>query len=168
MTGRISCDITSFGLWEEDRKLVINVKEQITRSLEGTRCLWLSFAYVIIWMSPTDTYRDSTTCFHLNTIQKGNFSNFLTENVYATKRWWHYPVIFRIEWWTSESPRAHVAKFYGLLRLTRNVLRASKFSVLKLTEIVMLWVYNTIPFGFSSFWHFLGHQLLTFETTLFG
>ena len=43
-------------------------------------------------------------------------------------------------WWTSESPRAHVAKFYGLLRLIRSVLRASKFSVLKLTEIVVLWV----------------------------
>ena len=27
-------------------------------------------------------------------------------------------------WWTSESPRAHVAKFYGRLRLNRSVLRA--------------------------------------------
>ena len=32
-------------------------------------------------------------------------------------------------WWTSESPRAHVAKFYGRLRLIRSVGRASKFSV---------------------------------------
>ena len=29
------------------------------------------------------------------------------------------------------------------------LLRASKFSVLKLTEIVTFWVYNIIPFGFS-------------------
>ena len=40
-------------------------------------------------------------------------------------------------WWTRKSPRAHVAKFYGRLLLNRSVLRASKFSVLKLTEIVI-------------------------------
>ena len=57
-------------------------------------------------------------------------------------------------WWTSESPRAHVAKFYGRLRLIRSVLRASKFSVLKLIEIVILWVFYTIPFGFSLFRNF--------------
>ena len=33
-------------------------------------------------------------------------------------------------------------------------LRASNFSVLKLIEIVILWVYYTIPFGFSLFWYF--------------
>ena len=38
-------------------------------------------------------------------------------------------------WWTREFPRAHVAKFYGQLRLIRSVLRASKFSELKLFEI---------------------------------
>ena len=32
-------------------------------------------------------------------------------------------------------------------------LRASKFSVLKLIEIVILWVYYTIPFGLSLFWY---------------
>ena len=48
-----------------------------------------------------------------------------------------------------------VAKFYGRLRSIRSVLRASKFSVLKLTEIVILLVYNTIPFGVTLFWHFL-------------
>ena len=35
-------------------------------------------------------------------------------------------------WWTSESPRAHVAKFYGRLRLIRSVWRASNFSVFKI------------------------------------
>ena len=58
-------------------------------------------------------------------------------------------------WWTTESPRAHVAKFYGRPRLIRTVLRTSKFSLLKLIEIVILWVYYTIPFGFSFFRHFL-------------
>ena len=41
--------------------------------------------------------------------------------------------------WTNEFPRAHVAKFYCWVRLIRSVLRASKFSVLKLIEIVILW-----------------------------
>ena len=59
-------------------------------------------------------------------------------------------------WWTSESPRTHVAKFYGRLRLIRSVWRASNFCVLKLTQIVILWVYYTIHFGFSLFWHFWG------------
>ena len=45
------------------------------------------------------------------------------------------------------------AKFYGRLRLIRSVLRASKISVLKWIEIVILWVYYTIPFGFSLFMH---------------
>ena len=50
----------------------------------------------------------------------------------------------------KESPRAHVAKFYGRLRLICSVLRASKFAVLKLIDIVIL----CVPFGFSFFWHF--------------
>ena len=50
---------------------------------------------------------------------------------------------------TKESPRAHVAKFYGRLWLICSVFIASKFSDLKLIEIVILWVYNTIPFSFS-------------------
>ena len=37
-------------------------------------------------------------------------------------------------------------------------------SVLKLTEIVILWVHYTIPFGFSLIWHFLDitFQLLNY------
>ena len=56
-------------------------------------------------------------------------------------------------WWTRESTRVHVTKFYGRLRLFRNynVLRASKYPVLELIEIVILWVYYAIPFGFSLF-----------------
>ena len=57
--------------------------------------------------------------------------------------------------WTSVSPRAHAVKFVGRFRLIGSVWRASKFSVFKLIEIVILWVYYTIPFGFSLFWHFL-------------
>ena len=67
-------------------------------------------------------------------------------------------------WWTSWFPRAHIAKFYGRLRLIRSVLRASKFSALKLIEFVLfktviLLVYYTIPFGLSLFWH-INFQLL--------
>ena len=63
--------------------------------------------------------------------------------------------------WTKESPEAHVAKFYGRLRLICNVVKASKFSVLKLIEIVILWVYYTIPFGLSFFGTF-GALFFTF------
>ena len=41
-----------------------------------------------------------------------------------------------------------------------DVLRASKFSVLELIEIVILWVYYTIPFGFSLYRLFGG---ITFQ-----
>ena len=44
-----------------------------------------------------------------------------------------------------------VAEFYRRLRLIRSVLRASTFSVLKLIEIVILWVYYTLPLDFSLF-----------------
>ena len=46
-------------------------------------------------------------------------------------------------WLTNESPGAHVAKFYGRLRLIRSVLRASNFPRLKFIEIVILWVHYT-------------------------
>ena len=39
-------------------------------------------------------------------------------------------------------------------------LRASKLPVLKWIEIVILWVYYTIPFGFCLIWHFSG---ITFQ-----
>ena len=48
-------------------------------------------------------------------------------------------------------PMAHVAKFNDRLRLIRSVLRASKFSELKLIEIVIVWVNYTIPFAFNLF-----------------
>ena len=38
--------------------------------------------------------------------------------------------------------------------MIRSVLRASKFSVSKLLEIVILWVYYTIPFGLRLFRYF--------------
>ena len=44
-------------------------------------------------------------------------------------------------WWTRVSTRAHVAEFDVRLQLILSVLRASKFSVLKLIEIVILWIY---------------------------
>ena len=58
-------------------------------------------------------------------------------------------------WWTRVSPRAHVAKFYVRLQLIRSALRASKFSVLKFIEIVILVdLLHDIPFGFRFFWYF--------------
>ena len=53
------------------------------------------------------------------------------------------------------SLRAHVAKFYGRLQLIGSVLRASKFSVLKYIEIVILSVYFIVSLLTSaSFWYF--------------
>ena len=43
-----------------------------------------------------------------------------------------------------------------------------KFSVLKLFEIVILWVYYTIPFSFSLFKALLRHHLSSFKISLFG
>ena len=43
------------------------------------------------------------------------------------------------------------------------VLKASKFSVLKLIEIAILWVYYIIPFGFSLFRHFWGIAFQRFK-----
>ena len=44
-------------------------------------------------------------------------------------------------------------------------LSASKLSELKLFQIVILWVYYTIPFGFSLFLVRLGHLFSIFENT---
>ena len=66
-------------------------------------------------------------------------------------------VIFHVCWCQNAYMRAHVAKFYGRLRLICSVLRASQLSVLKLIEIVILWVYYTIPFGSIFFRHFFWH-----------
>ena len=70
-------------------------------------------------------------------------------------------------WWTSESPRVHVAKFYGRPRLIHGVLRATNIFRVKLIEIVILWVYYPIPFGFSLFLTLLGHHFPRFENILF-
>ena len=62
--------------------------------------------------------------------------------------WWTFCHISTVKFY------GRLAEFYGRLRLIRSVLNASKFSELKLIEIVNLWVYYTIPFGFSLFRHF--------------
>ena len=68
---------------------------------------------------------------------------------------WHILAdIFLYSYEAEKSPRARVAKFYGRLRLIRKDLRASNFPCLQFIEIVILWVYNKIPFGFTLFWHF--------------
>ena len=50
-------------------------------------------------------------------------------------------------WWTKESPRAHVAKFYSRFRLTCSVWRASKFSVFKID-----WNCNFVGLFHHPFW----------------
>ena len=59
------------------------------------------------------------------------------------------------------SPRGHIYPSstvdYGWLVAFE---KHQNFPCLKLIEIVILWVYYTIPFGFSLFWHFL---VITFQ-----
>ena len=57
-------------------------------------------------------------------------------------------------WWTRESQKAYIAKFYGQLQLIRSILGHQNFPRLKLIEIVILWVYYTTPLSFSLFSHF--------------
>ena len=70
-------------------------------------------------------------------------------------------------WWPRVSSRAHVARFYVRLQLSRSVLRASKFSVLKFIEIVIFGVYSPsllLSVCFSTF----VISLFNFLATLFG
>ena len=84
-------------------------------------------------------------------------------------KWWTHLItslfIFQLLgechcWWTRESLRTHVAKFYGWLRLIRSVWELQNFPYSKSIEIVILWVHYTIPFGCSLLWHFWG---ITFQ-----
>ena len=54
--------------------------------------------------------------------------------------------------------------FIQVLRTFRGGFRTSKVFLIKLIEIVILWVYYTIPFGFSLqlVWTLFGHQFSTF------
>ena len=63
--------------------------------------------------------------------------------------------------WTRVSPRAHVAKFYVRLQLIRTASRASKFSVLKFIEIVILLIYYIASLLASA-------SFGTFVTSLFN
>ena len=79
--------------------------------------------------------------------------------------WWRSLFEFQLLgechcWWTSESPRAHVAKFSVDFSWVVAFEEHQNFPCLKLIEIVILWVYYTIPFGFNLFWHLL---VITFQ-----
>ena len=69
----------------------------------------------------------------------------------------------RFNCWTKESPREHVAKFYGRLRLIPSVFRASKFSVIKID-----WNYSFVDLLHHPIWLYLdlallGHHFSNFE-----
>ena len=70
----------------------------------------------------------------------GRYSEQPPEQPAHTSRMFHC-------WWTSESPRAHEAKFYGRFRLNGSVWRASKFSVFKLD-----WNCNFVGLLHHPFW----------------
>ena len=62
------------------------------------------------------------------------------------------------------SPRAHVAKFYGRLRLIRSVWEHQNFSVCKIDcNCNIVGLFTPIPFGLSLIWHFWGITFQPFE-----
>ena len=67
-------------------------------------------------------------------------------------------IAFNLEWCIHIGLFSYLNYQVSVIRLQLicSVLRASKFSVLKLTKFVILWVYYTISFGFSLIWPFWG------------
>ena len=79
---------------------------------------------------------------------------------------WHAHITSTTWWvsllWNRVFPRANVAKFYIRLQLICSIfLRASKFSVLKFIEIVILWIYYMASLLASA-------SYCTFVTSLFN
>ena len=74
-------------------------------------------------------------------------------------------------WWTRESPRVHVVKFYGPIRLIGSVLRASKLPVIKLMEIFYFFApsllastcFDTFGLSLSNFWNYFAWLRITDE-----
>ena len=108
-------------------------------------CLALLFGILAFWISILEIFKSHQNYWHR-----------VTDISPASKNIWNVVKVGDCHcWWTRESPWVHAAKFYGRLRPSRSILRASKFPVLKLNEIVILRVYYAIPVGFSLFRHFL-------------
>ena len=98
--------------------------------LAKTRAECLTILLVLIWFLPKFTGLICVLTF-ANKYRKVLFGT-RAELIYAKLKTAIYFNIWQlICWWTSESPRVHVAKFYGRLRLIRSILRASKFAVLR-------------------------------------
>ena len=73
-------------------------------------------------------------------------------------------------WLTKESPRAHVTKFHGRLRLSRSIWRASNFPCFKIhwNCDFFLFITPSLLASRTLFWHFWHHfspfQSWTFTT----
>ena len=65
--------------------------------------------------------------------------------------------------WTNESPRAHVAKFYGQLLLIRSVLRVSKFCGFITSSLLASTVFGTFGTSLSQFWNYVVWLRMTDE-----
>ena len=68
----------------------------------------------------------------------------------------------------TRSHRAHVAKFYGRLRLIRSVWRASKLSVFKIDRNCNFVGLLHHPFWLQFILAPFGHYFSTFKIALFG
>ena len=78
---------------------------------------------------------------------------------------WTIPILGECHcWWTSEYPRAHVAKFYGRLRLICSAWEHQNFPC---KSWLKLWLEGLLhhPFWLQLVLALLGHLFPTFETT---
>ena len=142
---------------------------------QGCPGLWLAETFSTSPLKPLNRIQRNLTGSKISTsstkfvffgpISKKNvcLGRFLKKVAYCTQvhdMWPFGPlVIFKLLgechcWWTREFLRTYAVSYYGRLWLIRSVLRASKCSVLKLFEILILWVHYDNPFGFSFFRHF--------------
>ena len=136
-----------------DNSLLVIFQNQNTRS----KILCLFKTYCIVWASTLFSEKSAEVSGIMQYVHSMNTG------------WCSFKYKYRYaKWCTKESPRAHVARFYGRLWLICRVLRVSKFAVLKLIEIVILWVYYSCllsPFGLEVSIHIL-HRSLSFSFAL--
>ena len=100
-----------------------------------------------------------SSAIFVNKVQSGKRTNVCIWLKHLLIKW--VSIYISTTWWVSllvdkGVPEGTCSQVLRSTLVDFSVLRASKFAVLKLIEIVILWVYYTIPLGFSFFRHFWG------------
>ena len=119
---------------------------------------WLDLLDVVLafWVSIRKNLKITSNCLH-RVIDIASFEKHLESSLDHTPSFCRNLVIFRSkDMYLEES-----------LTRSSTVIEHQNFPWLKLIEIVILWVYYTIPFGFRLFWHFWS-LLFNFLSYMFG